>query len=87
MFLEFCGRPADQLDVQEVRQFLLYHIHEKKRSAITVNVYNAAIRFLFVVTLNRTFNPLQIPRQKMPKTLPQVLSRPKLHPFWSIATT
>ncbi len=39
------------------------------------SIYNAAVRFLFAVTLNRTFNPLQIPRQKTPKTLPQVLNR------------
>lgn len=78
IFLEFCKRPVDQLDVQDARRFLLFLICEKKRSAATVNVYNAAVRFLFAVTLDRTFNPLQIPRQKMPKTLPQVLSRPEI---------
>lgn len=75
IFLEFCGRPADQLDVQDVRRFLLFLIHEKKLSPTTVNVYSAAVRFLFAVTLNRTLNYLQIPRQKTPKHLPQVLSR------------
>lgn len=77
IFLEFGGRPVDQLDVQVVRRFLLFLIHEKKRSTATVNVYNAAVRFFFKVTLNRTFNSLQIPRQKMPKTLLQVVSRPE----------
>ena len=78
IFLEFCGRPADQSDVRDVRRFLLFLIHEKKRSPATVNVYNAAVRFLFAVTLNRTFNSLQIPRQKTPKTLPQVLNRQEI---------
>jgi site-specific recombinase XerD len=41
----------------------------------TVNTYSAAIRFLFAVTLNRTLNYLQIPRQKAPKVLPALLSR------------
>ena len=40
-----------------------------------MNSYSAAIRFLFAVTLNRTLNYLQIPRQKKRKTLPEVLTR------------
>ena len=41
----------------------------------TVNIYSAAIRFLFAVTLNRTLNYLQIPRQKKHRTFPEVLSK------------
>jgi len=36
---------------------------------------NAAIRFFFAVTLNRTINYLQFPRFKKPKTLPEVPTR------------
>ncbi len=36
IFLEFCGCPTDQLDVSDVRRFLLFLIHEKKRSPATV---------------------------------------------------
>lgn len=78
IFLEFCGRPVDQLNDQDIRRFLVFLIHEKKLSPATVNVYSAAIRFLFAVTLNRTLNYLQIPRQKVPKSLPQVLSRQEI---------
>lgn len=38
-------------------------------------MYSAAIRFFFAVTLNRTMNYLQIPRVKVPKKLPVILSR------------
>lgn len=75
IFLEYCNRPAEQLDVDDIRNFLQYLIHEKKSSPGTVNIYSAAIRFLFAVTLNRTLNYLQIPRQKKRKTLPEVLTR------------
>lgn len=75
IFLEYCSRPIDQLDENDIRSFLYYLINEKKVMPQTVNTYSAAIRFLFAVTLNRTLNYLQIPRQKKRKTLPEVLSR------------
>lgn len=75
IFLEFSNRPVEQLDAVDIRNFLWHLINEKKVSPATVNAYSAAIRFLFAVTLNRTLNYLQIPRQKNRKTLPEVLTR------------
>jgi integrase/recombinase XerD len=75
IFLDYSNSPVDQLDEEDIRKFLSYLIHEKKASPGTVNTYSAAIRFLFAVTLNRTLNYLQIPRQKKRKTLPEVLTR------------
>lgn len=75
VFLEYSNRPAEQLDVDDIRNFLWYLINERKASPGTVNSYSAAIRFLFAVTLNRTLNYLQIPRQKKRKILPEVLTR------------
>lgn len=75
IFLEYCNRPVEQLDVEDIRNFLWHLLHEKKSSPGTVNSYSGAIRFLFAVTLNRTLNYLQIPRLKKRKTLPEVLSR------------
>jgi len=75
IFLEHCNRPVDQLNEYDIRNFLFYLINEKKVMPQTVNTYSAAIRFLFAVTLNRTLNYLQIPRQKKRKTLPEVLTR------------
>jgi len=77
-FLTFSHNPVAQLDAEDIRRFLSYLIHEKKASPTTVNVYSAAIRFLFAVTLNRTLNYLQVPRQKKHKTLPQVLTRQEI---------
>lgn len=75
IFLEYSNRPAEQLDEYDIRNFLWYLIKEKKAAPSTVNTYSAAIRFLFAVTLNRTLNYLQIPRQKKRRTLPEVLTR------------
>jgi site-specific recombinase XerD len=79
VFLEYCRRPVDQLNEYDIRNFLSYLIKEKKVSSGTVNSYSAAIRFLFAVTLNRTLNYLQIPRQKKHKSYPEVLSRQEVH--------
>jgi site-specific recombinase XerD len=78
-FLEYCNRPAEQLNEHDIRKFLCYLINEKKSMPGTVNCYSAAIRFLFAVTFNRTLNYLQIPRQKKRKTLPEVLSREEVY--------
>src|SRR5665254_15087 len=75
IFLEYCNRPAEQLDEHDIRNFLLYLINEKKSSPGTVNCYSAAIRFLFAVTFNLTLNYLQIPRQKKRKIFPEILTR------------
>ena len=79
IFLEFCNRPIEQLNEHDIRNFLWYLIKEKKAMPSTVNTYSAAIRFLFAVTLNRTLNYLQIPRQKKRKTFPDILTREEVH--------
>lgn len=75
LFLEYCNRPAEQLNEDDIRKFLLHLIKDKKSAPATVNKYNAAIRFLFAVTFNQNLNYLKIPRQKNHKTLPEVLTR------------
>jgi len=74
-FLEFSDKPAEKLDEQDVRMFLIDLMREGKVCNATINIYNAAIRFFFAVTLNRTMNYLQMPRFKKQKTLPVLLSR------------
>jgi site-specific recombinase XerD len=75
LFLDYCNRPVGQLNEQDIRKFQFHLIKEKGVAPSTVNTYSAAIRFLFAVTLNRTLNYLQIPRQKKRRTLPEVLTR------------
>jgi len=74
-FLAFCNRPIEELDENNVRRFLEYLITQKKLAPRTVNQHSAAIRFFFAVGLNRHMNYLQIPLMKIPKDLPDVLTR------------
>jgi len=74
LFLSWAGRPAESMDEEDIRAYLNYLITEKKLATSTVNTYNAALRFLFAVTLNRTLNYRQIPRLKEVRRLPQILT-------------
>lgn len=75
IFLDWAGQPAEMMDEQNIRAYLKYLIEEKKLSASTVNTYNAALRFLFAVTLNRNLNYRQIPRLKIVRSLPEILTQ------------
>lgn len=77
-FLAYAGRPLDELDGGDVRRFLEHLIVEKKLAPRTVNQHSAAIRFFFAVALDRYINYNQIPMMKVPKTLPDVLTREEI---------
>jgi len=74
-FLEYSRKSVEELNETDVRKYIEFLIVKKKLEPKTINSYIAAVRFFFAVTLNRTMNYLQIPRMKVPKKLPVVLSR------------
>ena len=65
----------EELDESDARAYLIRLLQESKVGPGTINLQNAAIRFFFAVTLNRTMNYLQLPRFKRAKTLPEVPTR------------
>lgn len=73
-FAEHVQVPPGKLDAGDVRRYLLYLIHEAKVSPSTVNVYAAAIRFLFAVTLKRPEVVADVVPLKTRMRLPRVLS-------------
>jgi site-specific recombinase XerD len=79
MFLNYCNRPIEGLDENDVRRFLGHLITEKKLAPRTVNNHSSSIRFFFAVGLNRQMNYLQIPLMKVPKDLPELMTREEVH--------
>jgi len=77
-FLEWLEKEGGELDESTARAYLIHLIREGRLSTGTVNMYNAAIRFFYAVTLNRTMNYLQLPRFKRHKTLPEILTREEI---------
>jgi integrase/recombinase XerD len=68
-------RSPDTLDPGQLQSYLLHLITEKKLAYASVNQASCAFRFLFGAVLNRPDLRLHIPMAKVPKRLPQILSR------------
>lgn len=67
--------PPDQLGADQLQAYLLHLITEKKLAYASVNQAACAFRFLFERVLNRPNARFDIPMAKVPKRLPQILSR------------
>ena len=73
-FCQYFDKPADQLGPEEIREYQLYLVHEKKASWSSFNQAVYGLRFLYEVTLQRPWVVRHIPFGKRPKKLPVVLS-------------
>jgi site-specific recombinase XerD len=73
-FVRHHGRSPVDLGEEEIRKYLHYLITEKKASQSFINQAYSAIKFFNEVTLGRPWNAIRIPRSKIRKKLPLVLS-------------
>src|SRR5437867_12638804 len=75
MFARHFGRPPENIGPEEIRSFQVYLTTEKKLAPGTIAISNAALRFLYNVTLQRHWVLEEvIPMPQIPDTLPVVLS-------------
>ena len=72
-FAKYYGRSPDQLGPEQIRGFFI-HLLDKKASVNTVQLYRAALRFLYVRTLHRKWFEDEIAQIKRRPQLPVVLS-------------
>jgi site-specific recombinase XerD len=75
------NQPLDEMSEEEIRTFLLYHV-EKGSSSGTVNTYNSALRFVFGAVLGRTLNYQKIPRRRIRRELPDIMSKTEIVSFF-----
>lgn len=68
-------RSPDALDAAQIQAYLLHLITERKLAYASVNQAVCAIRFLLGTVLGRPEAAFEIPMAKVPKRLPQVLTR------------
>lgn len=73
-FTKHFRRSPSGMGEREVRTFLLYLLDERKLSHNSYRQCYAALKFLYVVTLNRSFEVDSIPRHRGRPRLPIVLS-------------
>jgi integrase/recombinase XerD len=74
-FARYFGRSPEQLGPEQIRQYLVYLVQERKVSWSSFNQAVCALRFLYNVTLKRNYPREYIPFGKRPKRLPTVLSQ------------
>jgi site-specific recombinase XerD len=73
-FAQYFQKSPQQLGVEQVREYLLHLIRDRKAPPNTVMVNRSALRFLYVCTLKQSWFEENIPQPKRPLTLPDVLS-------------
>ncbi len=81
------GRSPDGLDSAQIRSYLLHLIAEKKFAYASVNQAVCAFRFLFDAVLGHKRLALEIPMAKIPKRLPQILSREEVSRLFAAAAS
>jgi len=81
-FARHFGRSPELLGPPEVRAWQLYLAREKRLAASSISVAVAALRFLYTVTLRRTWAVEDdIPTVRQPRKLPEVLSPEEVRTF------
>lgn len=78
MFQKHFCKPATELGIKEIREFLHYLKTETKLSNGSINTYNSGLRFLYGVTLDVTLNYKQIPCQKKKRKFPDILTQEEI---------
>lgn len=72
------GRSPERLDQAQVQDYLIHLIRERALATSSVNQAGCAFRFLYANVLGRDGAAFQIPLQRTPQALPELLSREEL---------
>jgi site-specific recombinase XerD len=73
-FAHYFHRSPDRLGREQIREYLLHLVRDRKAAPNTVQIHRAALRFLFVKTLGRQWFDEQVARTRRRPGLPTVLS-------------
>jgi len=78
IFMKYYNMPVENLNEEHIRKFLKHLIEERKVTNQTANIYNYALRFMYLVTLEKDLKLKQIPVFKCAKKLPELLTKEEL---------
>ncbi len=78
--------PQD-LGLEEIREYQLYMINERRYAPESVNAFVSAAKFLYNVTLETPWPENSLPRCRVPRYLPVVLSATEVDEFFQHVTT
>jgi len=83
-FVAHYKRSPELMGYNEIRDYLYYLLKDKKASQSTINQTYSALKFLYQNTLQRDWDTFKIPRCKMGRKLPVVLSKEEVHALFSV---
>ena len=78
-------RSPDALSADEVQEYLLHLLRDRRLSRSSVNQYGCAFRFFYGIVLDRNGDAFQIPLAPAPQRLPEILSREELAQLFAMA--
>ncbi len=78
-FATHSGTSPEQITEEELRNYFLYLINDKRVAPGTVSIALSAIKFLFVHSLQRTWPTFELIRPPQRRPLPAVLSVDEVH--------
>jgi site-specific recombinase XerD len=79
------GKSLEQLGENEIRQYLHHLKTVKKVSTSNINIGYCALRFFYEKVLHRQWNTERLPRPKVEKKLPVVLSVEEVRQIFDVA--
>jgi len=85
-FAEYYGRSPSYISEEELRDYLLYLSHEKRVSESKFRQTIYGIKFLYTITLNRTWQTIKIVRPPKSRKLPIILSQSEIKRLLEVTT-
>jgi len=81
-FASYYGLSPEKLDLEDIRQYQLYLLNDRKYSPEAVNQSMSALKFVYTVTLEMPWSDEHFPRARRPHKLPVVLSQEEVVQFF-----
>lgn len=82
---KYYNRSPDQISNDEIQQYLLHLLKDKKFSYSTCNCLVSALKFFYEKTLGHSRNSFCIPIVKQPQKLPEVPTRQEIQQLFAVA--
>jgi len=83
----FYQTSPEHLSLEEIREYQLYLINQRRYSPESVNHFVVSAKFLYNVTLETPWPEGALPRCRVPHQLPVVLSATEVHEFFQHVCT
>ena len=78
-FQNYYDKPATELTVEDIKNYLYHLLTEKGFTPGTVNTYNSGLRFLYNIVLEIPINLNKIPCHKKQRSFPDLLTRDEVN--------